>query len=520
MGIYLNPGNSVFEKAVKREIYVDKTLLIEKVWNNSQKLNQYICVSRPRRFGKSTDVSMLAAYFSRGCDSHALFGNMKISECDDLDRQMNQHNVIQLNAQEFLSEADSMDEMIAYMSKSVSWDLQHEYAQVDYFDKTKLVRVLKDIYSQTGEKFIFLIDEWDCVFREYKDNKDAQRTYLDYLRLILKDQPYVELAYMTGILPIKKYGTHSALNMFDEVSMVDAKGYSEFMGFTETEVRILCEKYDVDFGRMQEWYDGYRMVDGSSTYSPRSVTASINNRDFANYWSQTETYDALKTYIDLNYDGLKDIVIRLLAGERVYINVLSFQNDMSTFVVRDDILTLLVHLGYLGYLNEEKEVYIPNNEVKDTFVTSIETSNWDYVTSVFKNANDLLLATWNMQGERVAKYIQNSHYETSILQYNDENALSYTVSLAYITARQYYTIVRELPAGKGFADMVFIPKNDRPAMIVELKYDKTANTGIRQIKHKQYYFGLEKYLDNLLLVGISYDKDTKKHECEIERYVR
>lgn len=515
MGIYLNPNNTAFRESVDKEIYVDKSLLIKKVWSNAKKINKYICISRPRRFGKSTDANMLTAYFSKGCDSRALFDDLKISQWEDYEKHLNRHNVIHINMQEFLSSSSDVADMTEYIYEEIADELN------DCFEietrRKDLSALLNKIHAKTGETFIFVIDEWDCIFREYKEDREAQKKYLDYLRLLLKDKSYVELAYMTGILPIKKYGTHSALNMFDEISMLDAKGYSEFMGFTETEVEGLCAKYGVDYARMKEWYDGYQMHDGISTYSPRSVTASISNHDFSNYWSQTETYEALKVYIDLNYDGLKDTIIRLIAGENVAIDTLSFQNDMSTFSSKDDVLTLLIHLGYLGYLSDTKEVYIPNNEVKDIFVISIKSSNWNYITKVFQNSYNLLEATWNMQEERVADYIENSHYETSILQYNDENALAYTVNLAYITAKEYYTIVRELPAGKGFADIVFIPKRDKPAMVVELKYDKDADTGIRQIKEKKYYLGLEKYLDNLLLVSINYDKDTKEHTCVIEK---
>jgi hypothetical protein len=516
MGVYLNPNNEAFKKAAMKKIYVDKSLLIEKVWNDSCEVNNCICISRPRRFGKSTDANMLTAFFSKGCDSRELFDDLKISDWENYHKHLNKHNVIHMNMQDFLSRTHNIDKMLQEIDRKVIKDLAIQFPNCS--DETDLSSVLDEIFAYEGEGFIFIIDEWDCVFREFKNDKESQRKYLDYLRLIMKDHAYVKLAYMTGILPIKKYGTHSALNMFDEISMIDAKGYSVFMGLTDAEVAELCRQYNADYSKMKEWYNGYQMRGGISTYSPRSVTASVINCDFSNYWSQTETYEALKTYIDLNFDGLKDTVIRLLAGEKAKINVRTFQNSLDSFATKDDILTLLIHLGYLGYIVETGEVYIPNNEVKNTFVDSIETSNWDYISQVFRNSNDLLEATWNMQEKHVASYIENSHYETSILQYNDENALSYTISLAYITAKEYYTIVRELPTGKGFADIVFIPKTDKPAMIVELKFDKDAETGIKQIKDRKYYMGLDNYLGNLLLVAISYDKETKEHMCKIEKF--
>ncbi len=516
MGIYLNPGNKRFQELLNSPIIVDKTLLLDKMNHIMNTVGKNICISRPRRFGKSTDANMLTAYYSKGCDSRKMFEPMKIAGCKEYKKHLNQHNVIHMDMQKFLSGTHDVEKMIQKINQKIICELRKTFSRD--FEDNCLSDVLNEICDITGDCFIFIIDEWDCIFREFKEDVKVQKQYLDFLRLLLKEQPYVELAYMTGILPIKKYGTHSALNMFDEISMVDAKGYSEFMGFTEKEVEMLCQQYGADYEKMKEWYDGYHMRDGISTYSPRSVTASIQNGDFSNYWSQTETYDALKAYIDLNYDGLKDAVIDLTAAIPVQINTLAFQNDMSTFSSKDDVLTLLIHLGYLGYLCEEGTVYIPNNEVKDIFVTSIQNSDWTYITQVFKNANNLLHATWNMQAERVASYIKNIHYETRILQYNDENALSYTLSLAYITAKEYYTIVRELPSGKGFADIAFIPKKDKPAMVVELKYNKLADTGIKQIKDKRYYLGLENYLDNLLLVSISYNKETKEHECVIEKF--
>ena len=518
MGIYLNPGKMSFLQATKNPIYVDKSLLIEYT-NSLMGINDCkICVSRPRRFGKSTDANMLVAYYSKGCDSSDIFNDLKISQTELYQKHINKHNVIHLDIQKFLSVNDSIQEMIKDINESILFELIEEYGDIKFIRKDILSRVLSQIFAYTNESFIFIIDEWDCIFREYKEDKEAQEKYLDYLRLLFKEQPYVELVYMTGILPIKKYGTHSALNMFDEISMVDPGLLPEFMGLTEKEVENLCIKYDVSFEMMKQWYDGYRLTKEISVFSPRSVVASITRKKFDNYWTNTETYEALRVYIDMNYDGLKDEVVKLLAGEDVRINTDKFQNDMTTFKSKDDVLTLLIHLGYLGYNRENQKCYIPNKEVTSAFINSIEDSNWKETTRALLNSQELLEATWQKDEEAVAKYLEEAHLDTAILTYNNENALSYTISIAYMAARNHYTIIREMPGGKGYADMVFIPKEDKPALIVELKWDQEVETAIDQIKEKKYYFGLEKYLDNLLLIGISYNKETKKHSCKIEKY--
>ena len=518
MGIYLNPTNQNFYEAVNKEIYVDKSLLIERIEHLKEKVNKYLCISRPRRFGKSTDANMLVAYYSKGCDSSQIFNRLKISQTELYQKHLNQHNVIHINMQDFLSKTHDIDKMLILLTKLIFRDIKKVYQDIEYFDINDLIQVLEDVYAEVNEQFIFIIDEWDCIFREYKNNKEAQEKYLDFLRNLLKDKSYVSLCYMTGILPIKKYGTHSALNMFDEISMVDPGLLSEYMGFTEKEVEKLCHQYNISYEEMKEWYDGYHLTDTISTFSPRSVVASITRKKFGNYWTSTETYEALRVYIDMNYDGLRDDVVKLLAGENVVVQTTSFQNDMTTFKSKDDVLTLLIHLGYLGYNSSDQTCYIPNKEVTSSFIASIEDSSWNETTKALLNSRALLEATWNKEEELVAKYIEEAHLDTAILTYNNENALAYTISIAYIYARNHYTIIREMPSGKGYADMVFIPKGDKPAMIVELKWDQEVETAIDQIKEKKYYYGLEKYLDDLILVGISYDKKTKKHSCIIERY--
>ena len=517
MGIYLNPANNGYSETKNGKVFVDKSLLIDYTNQVIKTPQKNICISRPRRFGKSTDANMLVAYYSKGCDSLDIFNDLKISQTELYQKHLNKHNVIHLDIQKFLSNSEDIDKMIKLLTQRIINEIKKEY-DVELFDETSLSMSFEDIFAKTGEQFVFIIDEWDCIFREYKEDKEAQEKYLDYLRLLFKEQPYVELVYMTGILPIKKYGTHSALNMFDEISMVDPGLLPEFMGLTEKEVENLCIKYDVSFEMMKQWYDGYRLTKEISVFSPRSVVASITRKKFDNYWTNTETYEALRVYIDMNYDGLKDEVVKLLAGEDVRINTDKFQNDMTTFKSKDDVLTLLIHLGYLGYNRENQKCYIPNKEVTSAFINSIEDSNWKETTRALLNSQELLEATWQKDEEAVAKYLEEAHLDTAILTYNNENALSYTISIAYMAARNHYTIIREMPGGKGYADMVFIPKEDKPALIVELKWDQEVETAIDQIKEKKYYFGLEKYLDNLLLIGISYNKETKKHSCKIEKY--
>ena len=519
MGILLNPDNIDFQESLNSEIYVDKTELMSytnKVLRTEQK---YICISRPRRFGKSMAANMLTAYYSRGCDSREMFSKYKIAKADSFEKHLNKYNVIHINMVDFLSEASSIEEMIGEIQKAILFELTDEFSDVRFYDDTKLARSLKDIFAKHGVPFVFVIDEWDCIFRKHTNDTDAQTKYLDFLRNLLKNQSYIALAYMTGILPIKKYGEHSAINVFYEYSMTDAKPISEFTGFTENEVKFLCKKYNKPFEQMKRWYDGY-CLDGISIYNPKSVVESILRDNFGNYWTSTETYEALKVYIEMNFDGLKDTIIELLAGQKAVIDTTTFTNDMVTFNTKDDVLTLLIHLGYLTYNSDTKEVSIPNYEISEQFASTIRVMGWSEVANSIKNSDELLKATLACDEEKVAELIEQSHQDnTSILKYNDENSLSCVLSLAYYSARKSYIIERELPAGKGFADLVFKPRsnNINPAMIVELKYDSSAESAIGQIKEKQYMDCLKDYSGDVLLVGVNYDKKLKKHSCKIEK---
>ena len=528
MSSYLNPGYKGFRESLNSEIYIDKTGLIEKTNAVLDTRQKFLCVSRPRRFGKSMAADMLAAYYERGEDSSPLFDSLKISKAASYPIHRNQYDVLKVNMQEFLSMTHSMDDMLSMLQKYLIFDLKDYFTDVRFRDENNLIQVMKDIYSKTKCSFVILIDEWDCLFREFQQDYNAQKKYLDFLRVWLKDKDYVALAYMTGILPIKKYGSHSALNMFTEYSMTDPGDLAEYFGFTEQETSELCEKYEMSFDEAKKWYDGYHLMvhrqtgnEICSIYNPKSVVEAMMRHKFGTYWNQTETYEALKIYIQMDMDGLKDSVIRMLAGEEIPVNVGTFSNDMTTFATKDDVLTLLGHLGYLTYDSVNETVRIPNKEVSQEYVNAISTMNWYGVAESVEDSRKLLESLWTLDEEAVAAGIERAHDEISILQYNDENSLSCTINLAFYFAREYYTIVREMPTGKGFADICMIPRKehlDKPAVVIELKWDKSTVGALEQIKEKNYGSALKEYQGKMLLVGINYDKKTKKHECVIEKF--
>ena len=521
MGIYLNPKNKSFWESTHSEIYVDKTGLISYTNKYLNTRDKFICVSRPRRFGKSMTLEMLAAYYSLGCDSADLFKGCKIEEDDTFREHLNQYDVIYLNMQQFLSEA-APGKVTDYLEQEVLEELQDEYGELLKRQDLRLAAALRRIYAKTDREFIFLIDEWDCVMRERKEAEELQKQYLDFLRNLLKDQPYVALAYMTGILPVKKYGTHSALNMFLEYSMTDQKTLEEYTGFTEGEVEDLCGRYGMDFQEAGSWYDGYMFRRFQHIYNPKSVVESMRCQHFSNYWTTTETYEALKIYMDMDFDGLRQDIAQMLGGGCVQVNAFSFQNDMSNFKTKDDVLTLLIHLGYLGYDSETREAFIPNKEIMGEFENAMSVGGWQEIMHVLKESEKLLENTLLCDEENVAKALDRAHMEVaSILTYNDENSLGAAIGLAYYSARNDYRLIRELPTGRGFADIVFLPlpSAGKPALVVELKYDRTAQAAIQQIKDRQYTQALEGYTGEILLVGINYDKGNvdKPHSCVIER---
>ena len=433
--------------------------------------------------------------------------------------------MIHFDVQWFITE-NNISEIVNTIQNNIVEELKKEYPDILDSDVTGLPDAMSIINQETGNRFIVIIDEWDVLIRDEAQNQNIQEAYIGLLRRMFKGiEPtkYMALAFLTGILPIKKLKTQSALNNFDEFTMLGSGNMAPYIGFTEEEVSELCERYGMDMQELKSWYDGYSFEGAPSIYSPRSVVSCMRFGKFGNYWNQTETFEALKMYIDMNFEGLRDDVLSMIAGESVPVNTGSFTNDMATFHTEDDVLTLLIHLGYLAYDYDNKTVKIPNNEVRAEYVSSVSVSDWGEVSKALKNSADTLNAIWQKRPVQVAEGIRQAHFETSHLQYNDENALSYTISLALYAARNFYTVHRELAGGQGFADLVFLPRKkfqEKPALVVELKWNESANGAIEQIKKKEYCKSLEEYKGNILLVGVNYNKKTKKHECIIEEDIK
>ncbi len=527
MGIYLNTGNEGF-RTILNSTYVDKTGLIAYINSTIDTPWKLTCFSRPRRFGKSFAAKMLGAYYDRSCDSEELFCNLKIADSPSFHQHLNQYDVISLDITNFISQiATTNQSIVMTIQQEMIKELKAAFPNCINEDEIYLPKALLSVSQKTRRKFFIIIDEWDALFREKIANEALQKEYLLLLRGLFKSNTITDQtiagAYMTGILPIKKYGTQSALTDFREFTMVRPAKLAEFIGFTEAEVQALCEQYQMDYQTMRRWYDGYSFNKMSHVYSPNSVMNAIHNAEYANYWTSSETYESLKQYISMNFDGLKDTIIQILGGAHIPIVSGRFQNDMSSLDSRDDILTLLVHLGYLAYDEEEEEVYLPNLEVADAFKNAVEGEHWHKIAEALSASKTLLKNTLDGNADAVASALDEIHSaNTSVLQYNDENSLSCALTIAYYAARKDYEIIRELPAGKGFADLVFIPYRDvnKPAIVIELKYNHDAAGAIEQIKNRNYAGRLLKYTGKVLLVGINYAKNDpmKKHHCIIESF--
>lgn len=521
MGIYVNIGNAGFQSARNSE-YVDKSGLIAVVNATLNTEQRFSCVTRSRRFGKSMAAKMLYAYYDQSCDSRELFADLEIAKDPSFERNLNKYPVLYLDMTSFVTRYHD-DDIVGHVNSELTEDISSVFPQIKAHDADDLMKYLIRINAETNQPFIFIIDEWDAICREFKPGSQAMDGYVNWLRRMFKEvnaNRVFAAVYMTGILPIKKYKTESALNNFTEYSMIDPGDMASFFGFTKSEVKTLAEKHAFDFDELEKWYDGYQIGGECSMFNPNSVMQALRKKWCSSYWAATGAYEAVANYIRMNFDGLKDDVVFLLSGGRVKVNTTKFQNDVSIIQSRDDVLTVLIHLGYLSYDRKRRECYIPNWEVAGELTNAVEDTGWEHVVKALEQSERLLQATLDGDEEAVARGVDAAHDEhTSILSYNDENSLACVLSIAYYYAKNDYIMHREMASGKGFADMVLIPRKnvDSPAIVLELKYNKDADTAISQIRRKQYPARIVDYTGNLLLVGINYDKQQKKHECRIER---
>ena len=517
--IYINTGNEGFVRARNSE-YIDKSGLISVVNSTLFTERCFSCVTRSRRFGKSMAARMLCAYYDKSCDSRHLFADLQIAGDPLFEKHLNKYPVIYLDITSFVTRFKD-ESIMRHINEEMKADIHEAYPDVPVKDDDDLMALLIRINARTNEPFIFIIDEWDAICREFPPGTTAMDAYVNWLRRMFKDYAASKVfagVYMTGILPVKKYKTESALNNFIEYSMVEPRRMARYFGFTKDEVRSLAEKHQMDFDELVKWYDGYQIGDEMSMFNPNSVMQAIDTGRCSSYWASTGAFDAVAHYISMNYEGLKDDIIYMLAGGRRPVDPTGFQNDMSVIRSKNDVLTALIHLGYLGYDWREDECYIPNKEVGGEMANAIRENRWEPVVTALEQSKQLLADTLAGDAEAVARAIEAVHDEnTSILSYNSENSLACVLSLTYYYAKNDYTVHRELPTGKGFADIVLIPRKnvDSPAIVVELKYNRDADAAIDQIKRRQYPAKLEQYADRLLLVGISYNRETKTHDCVI-----
>lgn len=517
MTVYLNTNKPLenYKNLYRSKYFVDKSLIIEKLSDVIDTSDKYICVTRPRRFGKSSVVDMIGAYYSKAISSKEVFDKLEIAKFNDYEKYLNKYNVITVSFNEIPDNMKTYEDYINNIINELKKELINTF-DIKNVDKNDS---LKRVFEKSKEKFVFIFDEWDYIFNN-ELFVEEQNNFLEFLRNLLKDQPYVALCYMTGVLPIKKYSSGSALNMFDEFTFLKDRTFDEYFGFTEHEVISLCNKnVEMDFKELENWYNGYLSARGVKIYNPRSVVKALQNTYCESYWTNTGAMDEVAEYLKNNTLEIRDDVIEMVSGEEIDIIIdEEFRAGQGTPRTKEEIYSAMIVLGFLSY--HDGYLKIPNKELMKEFEKALKDKSFGYVSEIIENSKKMLKATVNGDTESVENilhYIHNS--EIPILQYNDENSLSCVLTLAYLSARDTYRIEREEKTGKGYADFTFHPrrKNDVP-FIVELKKDESTEVAINQIRKKEYVekFKKENRDKKVLAVAICYDSKEKEHNCKIE----
>ncbi len=517
MGFYLNCENDFFAY-VEDEIFVDKSGLITFLNKHiNRPSSKFFCVTRPRRFGKTMTLSMLNAYYSKGCDSRDMFDKLNISKDSSYLSQLNKHNVIWIDMASVYS--DSKDNFLTELVKYVIKDLDKAFPNVLTEDDNTLSKAIRHINKKLGERFIFLIDEWDVIFREKPQSKLCD-DYILFLRSLFKARDTascLDLVYMTGILPIKRYSTESALNMFREYNMLSPRNLTQSFGFTQDEVKTLCEEYHVDFKTMKKWYDGYKLK-GLEIYNPQSVVEAITENEFADYWTATGAIESVKHYMNYDHGVLKGTIAKMILGENVPVDVSYFSNDLTKIDSADAALTVLIHLGYLAYDEENKSCYIPNYEIRLEFEKALKELKWNETYDPISNSKKLYEETIKGNTAFIDETLDRNHKEfASMYNKNKEDVLSLVVHISYYSLIDDYFIRKEDTCTTGRADLTFTPRDESHIpMIVELKADASPDDALEQIRNRDYASLFKGYKGKILLLGICYDSKSLKHESRVE----
>ena len=525
----------LYQELLNSEYFVDKSAIIENISKRIRTNTKYVCITKPRRFGKTSILNMLGTYFGKAYNSKDIFDKLQISKSKNYRTYLNKYNIIHITLNDLPEDGNTYEHYISLIRESLIDDIKECYPQL----KDTKFRKLSELLTATEDEFIFMIDEWDYIF-SHELYPEHQGDFLEFLRDLLKDRPYVALTYMTGVLPIKKYSTGSALNMFKEYTMLKDPFFEKYFGFTESEVEMLCEKQTaLSMDEIRDWYNGYQTKDGSRIYNPRSVICALEDAACQSYWTRTGKMDEVLFFLKYNIAEVRDDVVKMVNNMAVEIDIeKEYSAGQGNPVNRKDIYAAMVIYGLLSY--HDGELRIPNKELMIEFENALEDDEFGYVAELVSSSNEVLEATLNKKGEVVASYLHNIHNsELPILKYNDENSLSCVVTLAYLAARNKYRVEREEKsvrssskavspldetsrtakshAGKGDVDFIFYPKRkNHPGIIIELKADATPETAIAQIKEKEYSEKLRKVnVKKILAVGISYDTREKEHQCII-----
>lgn len=541
MGTYLNSITpyTLYKSESLSPYFVDKTLMLRELFPYVSAGNRHICITRPRRFGKTIMANMISSFFQKASDSSDVFDSLTISQVDDYRRYKNQYNVIRIDFSKMPRNCDSYTQYIERIEALLIEDVKEAFPQVKINEADAVGDILESVFVQCGEKFIFVLDEWDFIFHRDFINEIDKEKYVAFLSNLLKDRPYVVLSYMTGILPIAKYSSGSELNMFAEFTMVNSPMFGEYFGFTDDEVDDLYRRYIVECDRqhkeksvtrkgLRDWYNGYYTKSGERVYNPRSVVFALQFNNLANYWTSSGPYDEIYYYIRNNISDVRDDLALMISGESVTAKIQEYAATSMNLSTRDEIYSAMVVYGFLSYLNGK--VCIPNRELMEKFdELLVKNESLGYVYRLAKESEKMLKATLagdTLTMERILEFAHNT--EVPLLSYNHETELSAIVNLVYLVARDSYRVEREDKAGTGYVDFIFYPYDTTAdCIILELKVDHTPDEAIAQIIDKKYALkfmpklaGQKIYTGRILAVGIGYWKESKKHSCKVEEILK